>query len=85
MHLIDFIAGTFGVTVVALELGRNNLSGCLPASMMEMPNLCKVDLQFNTLSGDIPSQLLQGWSDLEELNLRRNRLDGHLGQVVMHQ
>ena len=58
-----------------LELGRNRLSGQIPASLGGLTELEGLSLSGNQITGPIPPEL-GGLSSLESLYLRENRLTG---------
>ena len=61
-------------SVVELRLDNNRLSGTIPSSLSDLPNLQWLFLSENQLSGTIPSSL--GGLNLVILDLYRNRLSG---------
>jgi Leucine rich repeat/Leucine Rich Repeat len=73
--------GWYGVTcdgngrVIQLDLGTNQLSGTLPASLSALTSLQTLDLQNNQLSGTIPASL-STLTNLQLLSLTTNQLSG---------
>mmetsp|Transcript_44601 Transcript_44601/g.72609 ORF Transcript_44601/g.72609 Transcript_44601/m.72609 type:complete len:1369 (-) Transcript_44601:1160-5266(-) len=57
-------------TLETLDMGRNNLSGTLPSTLIA-PNLAKIVLSFNQLSGPIPTQWMQ-LTKLESIDISSN-------------
>ncbi|MCB9556290.1 MAG: leucine-rich repeat domain-containing protein [Deltaproteobacteria bacterium] len=62
--------------LAVLELQNNSFSGAIPASLAKVPSLTVLHLQNNRLSGVIPD--LSGLSQLQQLGLGNNTLDGPL-------
>jgi hypothetical protein len=58
--------------VIRLELGENNLSGKIPADLVQLQGLESLSLDQNKLTGEIPSALAE-LRHLTELNLLGNR------------
>ena len=63
--------------VVHLYLGRNNLTGVIPAELGNLANLERLNLRNNDLAGSIPGEL-GNLANLERLNLRNNDLAGSI-------
>ncbi|KAL6848517.1 hypothetical protein ACP4OV_021811 [Aristida adscensionis] len=59
----------------SLVLGRNNLTGGVPAALAALTRLHIVDLSWNRLSGPIPPEL-SGMASLESLDMSHNALSG---------
>ena len=64
-----------GGRVTRLDLGRNQLTGTIPAELGNLANLTSLNLANNQLMGSIPSQL-GNLSSLRSLQLGRNQLTG---------
>jgi len=62
-------------TVSRLQLQGNKLVGTLPKEMSILKDIDYIDLSTNDLDGDV-SEVMGGWSHLEELRLSSNRFDG---------
>ncbi|KNC47068.1 leucine Rich Repeat family protein [Thecamonas trahens ATCC 50062] len=60
--------------VVAIELSGNKLSGTLPASGWDLPELRILDLSDNLIGGTVPVSWGESLQALEELNLGGERL-----------
>ncbi|XP_068304492.1 receptor-like protein EIX2 [Pyrus communis] len=66
----------------SLDLGENNFSGAIPASIGEsMPSLLILRLRLNWFSGSIPSQLC-GLSNLHILDLSHNNISGNVPRCI---
>ncbi|CAN6709033.1 unnamed protein product [Malus baccata var. baccata] len=66
----------------SLDLGENNFSGAIPASIGEsMPSLLILRLRLNLFSGSIPSQLC-GLSNLHILDLSHNNISGNVPRCI---
>ncbi|KAM0923399.1 hypothetical protein ACQ4PT_005542 [Festuca glaucescens] len=65
-------------TLVFLKASRNNLTGNIPPSICQARSLQLIDLSYNSLSGPIPSCLIEELSALQVLNLGENQLVGKL-------
>ena len=63
--------------VTRLSLGRNDLSGEIPAELGSLSNLEALSLNENYLSGEIPAEL-GGLSNLGRLWLENNQLSGEI-------
>ncbi|KAK2991742.1 hypothetical protein RJ640_002562 [Escallonia rubra] len=62
--------------------GRGNrFTGSLPASIVNLGQLGKLDLQSNRLSGELPSGV-HTWKKLNELNLADNELSGNIPEDI---
>ncbi len=77
----------YGVTtdeagrVMSLDLGRNALTGAIPAALGNLTSLESLDLTSNNLSGPIPAAL-GSLSNLESLWLRGNQLTGPIPDAL---
>ena len=74
------VCSWFGVTcengrVMELVLGRNQLTGSIPAELGNLSNLKRIDFWVNELTGSIPAEL-GNLSNLEQLSLGFNQLSG---------
>jgi Leucine-rich repeat (LRR) protein len=63
-----------------LKLIYINLHNRIPPSLATIPNLRKLELSRNLLTGSIPSSLYQ-MQNLQELHIDNNNLGGSLSQV----
>lgn len=70
--------------VLAIHLSNKNLSGTIPASLFAMPNLQKLDLSQNHLSGDLETLItsVETANNLEEVNLSYNQLSGTVPNAI---
>ncbi|XP_030452045.1 receptor protein kinase TMK1 [Syzygium oleosum] len=59
--------------VTRIQIGRQGLQGTLPANLNSLTQLERLELQFNNLSGSLPS--LSGLSSLQVLMLSGNQFD----------
>ncbi len=64
-------------TVTSVQLGNNNLTGSIPASLGDLSGLITLRLNSNNLNGEIPSSL-GSLSQLRTLYCRINQLTGTL-------
>jgi hypothetical protein len=55
-----------------LHLGSTNIGGSLPSSWNSMKGMRSLDLSRNMLSGILPSNLFEGWTELTQLYLFGN-------------
>lgn len=78
---IQFNISTQLEETIAFKASRNNLSGSISTSFCSM-NVEFVDLSYNTLSGPIPSCLMDDVDPLKVLNLKSNQLHGELPQNI---
>ncbi len=67
--------------VVAIDLQKNNLTGFIPASIANLPNLKGLNLRDNRLTGFIPSEISK-LSQLNKLNLWHNQLQGRIPSKI---
>ncbi|RVW13678.1 LRR receptor-like serine/threonine-protein kinase GSO1 [Vitis vinifera] len=67
--------GTYMTFTVFFSLSKNNITGIIPASICNAHYLQVLDFSDNSLSGKIPSCLIEN-GDLAVLNLRRNKFKG---------
>ncbi|KAJ7300137.1 hypothetical protein O6H91_Y065300 [Diphasiastrum complanatum] len=77
-HLVGPIPDSFGnLTELTdfLDLSHNNLEGSIPAGIMNLPKLKKMELYINNLSGQIPPNMTQLLS-ITDLDLSENGLTG---------
>jgi len=65
-----------------INLSYNVITGTLPASFADFPDLINLELQGNSLSGEIPSTLFDKFTSLQLLNLGENRLSGSLDTKI---
>jgi hypothetical protein len=65
-----------------INLSYNDLTGTLPASFADFPDLLNLELHGNSLSGEIPSSLFDKFTSLQLLNLGENRLSGSLDTKI---
>lgn len=80
------IANWFGITisgehVTIIELYGNNLTGEIPSSIENLPNLIELCLTNNQVSGSIPESISQIGS-LEKLSLDSNELSGSIPESL---
>jgi hypothetical protein len=68
--------GSQASSIWYFKANANTLSGKIPQTICEAKNLLLIDLSDNSLSGSIPSCLMEG--TLTVLNLKRNQLHGEL-------
>lgn len=73
-------SGWFGLTVsgdnvIQIDMGSNNLSGSLPASIQDLTELRYLMLNSNNISGSLPTQI-GNLSDLRYLWLSGNNISG---------
>ena len=64
-----------GVHISGLHLGRNNLTGTIPAALGDLPGLGYVYLWENALHGPLPDSIAK-LTKLRELQCERNALTG---------
>jgi hypothetical protein len=60
---------------IELVITHNNMTGTLPASLVNLTKLQKLDFQYNAITSTIPNSFC-GWRQLYELGLRSNHLTG---------
>ncbi|XP_048434605.1 receptor-like protein EIX2 [Pyrus x bretschneideri] len=82
-HLLGKLPSMKNFTdMTMLDLGENNFSGAIPASIGEsMPSLLILCLRLNWFSGSIPSQLC-GLSNLHILDLSHNNISGNVPRCI---
>jgi Leucine-rich repeat (LRR) protein len=68
----------FSNALQILEMSYNNLTGSLPQAWASLTTLVNVSMFNNSISGSIPTELLQSWSVVQEVRLQRNMLSGSL-------
>ena len=67
--------GTYIMFTAFFSVSKNNITGIIPASICNAYYLQVLDFSDNTLSGKIPSCLIEN-GNLAVLNLRRNKFSG---------
>ena len=67
--------------LVVLDLGRNQLTGPIPATITKLPNLKYLSLHTNQLTGSIPEQIGE-LTQLEILDLGGNQLTGPIPATI---
>jgi hypothetical protein len=65
-------------TVVALDLGFNDLNGLLPRELAVLQKLVEVDVHGNDLQGVVPHLIMAAWTNVEILRLHMNGFFGSL-------
>jgi hypothetical protein len=65
-------------TVVALDLGFNDLNGLLPRELAVLQQLVEVDVHGNDLQGVVPHLIMAAWTKVEILRLHMNGFFGSL-------
>ena len=68
-------------TVVEIDLGFNNLTGTLPASIGNLSNLKSLKLFFNQLEGSLPSDI-GNLTQLQILDVNSNNLIGEIPSSI---
>jgi len=69
------------------KIGKNDnksskfLSGTIPSQVGNLPNLLKLDLNFNELSGTLPTTI-HSLTNLIELDLDNNKLSGSISPLI---
>lgn len=71
--------GTFVRNIVAISLPNNNLSGSLPASLINLSDLKELNLSNNTIGGEIPASLDK--LRVSILNLSNNNFTGNINSL----
>ena len=69
-------------TIVALDLGFNNLTGLFPRELKLLTALNDVDLHGNEIQGVIPNSVLEAWTGVVYLRLHMNGLFGQLPREI---
>ena len=59
-------------------LENNNFTGPIPIGIQHLKSLRQLELDHNSLSGEIPGEALVNLANLETLHLNDNMLDGHI-------
>ncbi|XP_057841513.2 brassinosteroid LRR receptor kinase [Cryptomeria japonica] len=75
------IAQNFSRNLIWLSIDNNNLTGNIPSTISNAPNLTGLEMNNNFLNGPIPEQLAS-CTKLRLLNLGHNRLGGLLAHVL---
>ncbi|XP_052143156.1 receptor-like protein 3 [Oryza glaberrima] len=65
--------------VTELLLALRGLQGCISSSLSELTSLSRLNLSYNLLSGELPSELI--FSSIVVLDISFNRLDGELQEL----
>lgn len=52
------------------------LVGTIPPKLFRLPNLIELNVEVNSLTGELPEKLCDGDSQLQILSVRRNALSG---------
>uniref|UniRef100_A0A0E0CFT2 Leucine-rich repeat-containing N-terminal plant-type domain-containing protein n=1 Tax=Oryza meridionalis TaxID=40149 RepID=A0A0E0CFT2_9ORYZ len=65
--------------VTELLLALRGLQGCISSSLSELTSLSRLNLSYNLLSGELPSELI--FSSIVVLDVSFNRLDGELQEL----
>lgn len=68
------------ISLITLNLGGNALTGAIPGSLFDLPNVADIYLAGNSLSGTIPPAVFTS-PILSTLDLRNNQLSGSLPDV----
>ncbi|KAJ3082641.1 hypothetical protein HK100_009618 [Physocladia obscura] len=81
--VISPLIANFAATLEALDLGANNLSGCIPSVVGSLKHLSELYLKSNNLHGSLPHEigLLE---QLVYLDVSNNRLSGPLPHSLFH-
>ena len=70
-----------GSKIVEINLENNNLTGTLPAEIVNLADLIKLDLSRNGITGTIPENI-QELKSLESLNLSFNKISGKIPENI---
>lgn len=68
-------------TVIELDLSYQNVTGSIPATIRNLPNLRELALSGNLISGTIPKEIGE-LTDLEHLRLEFNSLEGPIPREI---
>lgn len=69
-------------TLAHLYLSRNGLQGTLPKELALLTGMRRFFIETNAISGTIPTELYEGWSNIKDVWLRANQLTGSIATNI---
>ncbi|KAL7202454.1 hypothetical protein ACSBR1_034012 [Camellia fascicularis] len=76
--LTEELIGNFSTSLSQLLMAGNKIYGSIPTAMGNLVNLQMIDLSFNQLTGNIPTDIVSNLQKLQILDLARNRFSGNI-------